>query len=253
MKTPKQILQKTGRTILFQTGLIISLSFVYIAMESRWATTPMILNPTNTLDIDDWEIPITIIETPKNQKVEEPQKVTKKLIANIRPDVKPAMFDNKTDNSRDNHTNDQTTNDQKITPIDENVTNRQNIDYIETPEFLHVEVWPRHKSCKDIVENEKAKSCLEQKLYEYFEKYIDRSFPRYMQKREEKLYVEIVIDHQGKLSRFKIVKSDNEKLSELTSKAFEKLIDKHGDEFISGKNNGRQVATKFYIPIKFSR
>lgn len=137
--------------------------------------------------------------------------------------------------------------------FEENVTNRQNIDYIETPEFLHVEVWPRHKSCKDIVENEKAKSCLEQKLYEYFEKYIDRSFPRYMQKREEKLYVEIVIDHQGKLSRFKIVKSDNEKLSELTSKAFEKLIDKHGDEFISGKNNGRQVATKFYIPIKFSR
>lgn len=237
--------------IFFQIGLIATLMVVFFVLEMNFETKSLVINKPKIIDISEVYQPTPKVIT--EEVVKQKQKPVAKV---VKPVVVPKVVINNVVASEEEikeaitkcATPEITENEPAVADANESSTS----EIPTNPSLIHhpftVESLPMFPNCINI-NKEAQKECFEKELTKRI--YKNLVYPRVdiENKREGKVYFEIVVDENGNFSVLNKVKL--EKSSPEMRNAVEASIKKL-PKIIPAKIGGKGVKIRYSIPIVFS-
>ncbi|MDX1940809.1 MAG: TonB family protein [Saprospiraceae bacterium] len=112
--------------------------------------------------------------------------------------------------------------------------------------LIPTEEMPRFPGCEDPVTIEVRKACADKKMLEFI--YTNIIYPKSLDhiSLESKVLISFIVEKDGSLSNFKIIRGTNEILNNEVLRVAQMM-----PEWIPGRHRGRPVAVKFHLPLKF--
>ncbi|MFT4664794.1 MAG: bla regulator protein BlaR1 [Gammaproteobacteria bacterium] len=116
--------------------------------------------------------------------------------------------------------------------------------------FTVVEDMPRFPGCEEVADMEERKECSRQKMLQFI--YMNVKYPKEAQDAgaEGMVVVRFVINKKGEVMNPEILRSKGHGLDEAVLDVVEKMNEME-EQWIPGKQRGKQVNVKFNLPVKF--
>jgi len=221
------------RPLFLILGLVLSLSFAYLSLEWRFPDRSLIdfeLSNNYFADEEDWVIPITAERKPELPQVKSSVKTNPdvlKVIENtaMLPTLNPDLFAGFVDDGYEDIID--------PLPID-----------IPVFHFTAVESKPIFKGCEKLVIEEDRFDCFQENLLHFVAKNFQIDDQMMMFSSGEKVYVEFVIEKDGRVESARILRGEDE----LIGKEAIRLV-KSLPPFIPAKINGKPVRMSYMLPI----
>lgn len=238
--------------IFFQIGLIATLMVVFFVLEMNFETKSLVINKPKIIDISEVYQPTPKVIT--EEVVKQKQKPVAKV---VKPVVVPKVVINNVVASEEEikeaitkcATPEITENEPAVADTNESSTSET---VPTNPSLIHhpftVESLPMFPNCINI-NKEDQKECFEKELTKRIYKNLVYPIVDIENKREGKVYFEIVVDENGNFSVLNKVKL--EKSSPEMRNAVEASIKKL-PKIIPAKIGGKGVKIRYSIPIVFS-
>lgn len=222
-KSPTKDIERR-RFLLFEIGIILSLSFVFLAFQYKTADfNDNTLGSITGVDLDDELIPITIME----QKIKKPPKIKIKTITKI----EQVKNDTKTDDTQDDNFWDFMDNDSGLDSLyDLSGDEENNVD-----DNIVYPTW---------MLNEQPK--FNGNINEYYKKNIVYPQDELQNNIEGTVWIDFVIEKNGAITNVEVFRSVSPGLD-----AEAKRVIKNMPRWIPGKQMQKPVRVKFRQPIKF--
>lgn len=109
-----------------------------------------------------------------------------------------------------------------------------------------VEEWPTFKECEHLTDNDERKACFEEHLFEHLSTNIIYPGPAKDVGIQGKVYIEFIIDSNGDVGSFKILRDIGGGCGDEGVRVLQML-----PQLIPGKNSGRPVNLRYRLPINF--
>jgi len=237
-KTSKKLERLRGS--FFLTGLLIAGSLTLLAFEwTSSITLPVLPEPENQFESDEWEIPPIIFSEPaKKPEV----KITQ-------PKVDPTQI---TIVSNETTVTDepQEQEDPALT-FNEKEWETATTDPVPAEEAILIPgKYPYYKDCESSSEEER-KSCTQEKMYNHFNN--TTSIPQNIKMRGAAVYKAFVyfeVNKKGEIDNVKILNDKKHQIpKELEREAYNAVASLPG--LIPGKNHGKTVSVRYQVPISF--
>ncbi len=221
-KSPTKDIERR-RFLLFEIGIILSLSFVFLAFHYKTADiNDNTLGSITGVDLDDELIPITIMD----QKIKNPPKIKVKIITQI----EQIKNDTKLDDSKDDNFWDFIDNDSGIDSLFDISRDEENID-----DNVVYPTW---------MLNEQPK--FNGDINEYYQKNIVYPQDELQNNIEGTVWIDFVIEKDGNITNIEVFRSVSPGLDNEA-----KRVIKNMPKWIPGKQMQKPVRVKFRQPIKF--
>jgi len=240
-RTAKDAVNRKSSIIFIQLGLVFALFLTYIAIESKTIIKDdgSQANFASVYDMDDTFIPDTTPEPPKPKKVE------------VIPEPIPILDDPiiLKDDSKEKETVIDIVNIDPDKPVKIDLTTIIEIPIIEEdPEdvpFKDIKNAPIFPGCKGT--KEEMKKCFSSSINKLVAKKfnIDLAQELGLSDGKKKIRVQFVVDKNGDVTDVKI-RAPHKRLEKETRRVISLL-----PKMIAGKQRGREVGVKFYLPITF--
>jgi protein TonB len=221
------------RPLFLILGLALALSLAYLSIEWRFAERSLIdfeLSDNYFPDEEDWVIPITAERKPELPQVKSSVKTNPDVLQVIEntavlPTLNPELFAGFVDDGYE----------EIIDPLP-----------IDIPvfHFTAVESKPVFKGCEKLVIEEDRFDCFQENLLHFVAKNFQIDDQMMMFSSGEKVYVEFVIEKDGRVESARILRGEDE----LIGKEAIRLV-KSLPPFIPAKINGKPVRMSYMLPI----
>ncbi|MCG9911024.1 MAG: TonB family protein [Flavobacteriales bacterium] len=241
----KQVQKNKDRRnpLYFVSGLVFALSCTLVAFEWRFSSFSMNELPGNPIAVFTSEMDaVTIEEPPKVQPPAVKTEIRPDDLIQITDEPEPVEDDNV---KQDNHQSDGTEGENPDLLLTGLFNENENPDP-ETPR-IYAEVMPSFGSCHQLKDEDQKAACTAKNMGEYLRKHVE--FPEIDRKagNEGIVYVQFVVDENGKVKDAKILRGVNSRLDKEALRVVNQM-----PLWQPGKQGLKHVPVVYNIGINFS-
>jgi len=228
--------------LFMQLGLVLALLIVYVSLEyTSSANTLTILEKHEPTEVD---FVFTAPPTIQIDRVEEPQELPDKKVAQTDPEIVPDDTPDKEIfelTKKDDTTPDNATTDEKIEGIIEVITEEDK----EPVPFIALEEAPIFPGCEGL-KGEESKTCFTKQMSKFVNRKFDSSIAEELNLTgKHRIITFFTIDQHGMVTDIQI-RAPHKRLEKEALRVIEKL-----PEMIPGKQRKKAVPVKYTLPIVF--
>jgi len=231
-KTAKADLENK-RPLFLILGLVLSLSAAYTALEWTVSERPLMVVENDGgyyIEEEDWVVPITQRAMPAKPIAQQSAKVNPNIITIVPntaslPAIDLSLFSG---------------------IIDDGIVEIIDPDPIDNDiyKFTAVESRPVFQGCESLVTDDERFVCFQQQLLKFVGKNFEVSDAMMMFSNAEKVFVEFIIEKDGRVLQAKVVRGEDELISEEAIRMVKSL-----PKFTPAKINGKPVRMSYILPV----